>query len=84
MPPREVTRTPSPVAREVSGPRRPDGLLGICPDTPPADERDTWKVVWSNGDEVYVEASDRADALIEAGLRHGPTRARVIHCVVYG
>lgn len=44
----------------------------------------TWKVVWSNGDEVYVTAPDKGRALILAGNRHGPTRARVIYCKVYG
>lgn len=43
----------------------------------------TWKVVWSNGDEVYVEADNRLHALLVAAERHGPTQARVIYCEVY-
>lgn len=44
----------------------------------------TWKVVWSNGDEIYVEAGNRCDAFAAACERHGPTQARVIYCAVYG
>lgn len=44
----------------------------------------TWKIVWSNGDEVYVEADNR-EAAREAGwLKHGPSEARIIYCEVYG
>lgn len=44
----------------------------------------TWKVVWSNGDEVYVEATGRLEAFAAAMHKHGPTTARVIYCRVYG
>lgn len=43
-----------------------------------------WKIVWANGDEVYVEAATKNDALAAARLKHGPTSAPVIHCKHYG
>lgn len=43
----------------------------------------TYKVVWSNGDEVYVSAANKAGALSRARSIHGPTTARVIYCAPY-
>lgn len=42
-----------------------------------------WKVVWANGDEVYVRAPDRGRALIRAGNLHGASTARMIYCELY-
>lgn len=43
-----------------------------------------YKVVWSNGDEMYVKASSKAKARVLARLKHGPTAAIIRHCERYG
>lgn len=43
-----------------------------------------WKVVWSNGDENYVEATSDRQARVKALDKHGATAARIIYCERYG
>lgn len=43
-----------------------------------------WKVVWSNGDEYYVEADSFNSAIRIASRTHGDTGASIIYCRRYG
>lgn len=64
---------------EISYPGRPEAFQRNS-DGPSGQ----WKVVWSNGDEYYVEADSLASAMRLAERTHGDTAASIIYCRRYG